>query len=144
MEDNTLEQIVDTLVDGVVLITSDIKKMAAIETTRSYGKAMLAVATAVPVYIALSSTPTISQERMREPETQSHIPSQSQGLVMLESQVAAASTGGGGSSTSGPPPIGQRRAALEIILASWYPELTVAQHLIQPRFLGFMGGLRST
>lgn len=64
-------------------------------------------------------------------------PSHQMGRDAIEMAV---STG----SSSGPPPIGQRHAALEIIRASWEPEHTVAQNLIQPRFLGFMGGLRST
>jgi hypothetical protein len=94
MEEDPLEQTVDSLVDGAAIISSDLKKRIAIETLNTYGKAIVATAKVAPVCLALGATPAISQAQAREPEAQPHVPSQSQATNPLGFQFYATSTSG--------------------------------------------------
>ena len=86
MQDNPVEKAVEVLVDvSICALPSNLKKRVLCETVKSYGKAFALGTTALPLALALNSSPTIAQEREKEPEfTKPHVPSQTQNVNLRE------------------------------------------------------------
>lgn len=101
MEENPLGKIIDDAVDVTALVASDLKKRVVIETTKSYCKTILALGTALPVSIVLSGTPTISQERAREPEVPLYMPSEANGTSLPRVLGLYATTSASSSTSEG-------------------------------------------
>ena len=96
MEDRSilkgLSDLSDTALDAAALVQEP-KKTVAQHITHAYWKSAYAVATAAPLSLILSGNPTISQTPARQPETDPHVPSQTQNSVLLEmSRMTVATT----------------------------------------------------
>ena len=88
MNDDPIDPLVDC---GTVFL--DPKKWCAIKLIRNYGKLTYAAATTIPLSLAFGGALSISNVQARQPEVDPHVPTQTQGMMMmLGPQIVAANT----------------------------------------------------
>ncbi len=94
MEKEPIPDVMDVILDAATL-DGDTKKLAAKATAKSYVQLAYVAAKSVPLCVALSATPSISQLPARQPEMDAHFSTQLGHPLMLEEPPIIATTSGG-------------------------------------------------